>query len=144
MVSNEKGVFTIFGLDQGKYWLKETDAPDGYRPLLDPIELTLTPTFTTDRQNYVKGDGATEKTLQKLDATAHIKEFYDGLFGESDTTLTTSVEEGSADLVVTNKVGSKLPITGSNMTLIMLGAGVVLMTGAYAYNKKRKAVEENK
>lgn len=143
MVSNAEGKFIIFGLDQGTYWLKETDAPDGYRQLLDPIELTLTPTFTSERQEYVAGEGATEKILQALAGTAHITSFYDGLFGNEDQVLETNVENGSANLTVVNKVGSKLPVTGSNLTIIMLGAGTALM--ALAADKQRKtakAVEE--
>ena len=31
MASDAKGVFTILGLDQGTYYLKETDSPAGYR-----------------------------------------------------------------------------------------------------------------
>lgn len=143
MVSDENGAFTIFGLDQGTYWLKETDAPDGYRPLLDPIELTLTPTFTEERNSYIEGDGATDKTLVDLSATAHIKSFYDGLFGEEDTKLETNIENGSAALTVVNKVGSKLPITGSTMTLILLGAGTAIMVGSLAVmNKKKKTKAE--
>lgn len=140
MVSDENGKFVIYGLDQGTYWLKETDSPAGYRELLDPIKLTLTPTFTTDRQNYVAGDGATDKTLQTLEATAHVKEFYNGAYKESDIDLTTDIEKGSANITVVNQVGSKLPITGSNLVVIMLGAGVAIMGGSLAYwNKKRKA-----
>ena len=107
---------------------------------MDPIKLTLTPTFTTDRQNYVAGDGATDKTLQTLEATAHVKEFYNGAYKESDIDLTTDIEKGSANITVVNQVGSKLPITGSNLVVIMLGAGVAIMGGSLAYwNKKRKA-----
>lgn len=75
MVSNAKGEIKIYGLDTGIYYLKETEAPTGYRPLLDPIVLNLKATFTDERNDYVKGDGATDKTLQKLETTAHIKEF---------------------------------------------------------------------
>lgn len=141
MVSNAEGIFKIFGLDQGKYWLKETDSPDGYRELLDPIEITITPTFTTDRDNYVAGDGATDKTLKSLTATAHMKEFLNGAFSEGTSDLKTDVESGTVNLTVVNQVGTKLPVTGSSATVIMLGAGVVLASIAIAKSKRKDSAE---
>ena len=142
MASDAKGVFNILGLDQGTYYLKETDSPAGYRELKDPIVITIKPTFTTDRNNYVSGEGATEKTLQKLEASAHVKEFLNGAYKESDTNLKTNVTDGSANITVVNYVGTKLPITGSNLTMICLGAGTITVVGALALDKKRKS--ENK
>lgn len=138
MASDAKGVFTILGLDQGTYYLKETNSPAGYRELQDPIVITIKPTFNADRNNYVSGEGATEKTLQKLEATAHVKEFLDGAYKESDTNLKTDVTDGSANITVVNYVGTKLPITGSNLTMICLGAGTITVVGALALDKKRK------
>lgn len=138
MVSNAKGEIKIYGLDTGIYYLKETEAPTGYRPLLDPIVLNLKATFTDERNDYVKGDGATDKTLQKLETTAHIKEFFDGAYKESDVDLTTDTSEGSSNLTVINKVGKKLPVTGSSMMLLMLTAGTALVTGAFVYGKRQK------
>lgn len=138
MASDTKGVFTILGLDQGTYYLKETNSPAGYRELQDPIVLNIKPTFNADRNNYNAGEGATEKTLQKLEATAHIKEFLDGKYKESDTDLKTDVTDGSANITVVNYVGTKLPITGSNLTMICLGAGTITVVGALVLNEKRK------
>lgn len=138
MVSDAKGVFNILGLDQGTYYLKETDSPAGYRELQDPIVITIKPTFTTERNSYNAGEGATDKTLKTLEATAHVKEFLNGAYKESDTTLTTDVSKGSANITVVNYVGSKLPVTGSNLTMICLGAGTITVVGALALDKKRK------
>lgn len=138
MVSAEDGTFVIYGLDGGTYYLKETDAPDGYRLLTTPITLTVKPTFTASRDTYVKGNGATEDTLQKLEASAHIESFYDGLLGKEDQTLTTDVAEGSMNMTVINKVGKKLPVTGTSVVLIMLTAGAAMMTGAVVKGHKKK------
>lgn len=138
MASDAKGVFTILGLDQGTYYLKETDSPAGYRELQDPIVITIKPTFTDERNNYNAGEGATDKTLKTLEATAHVKEFLDGAYKESDTDLKTDVTDGSANITVVNYVGTKLPITGSNLTMICLGAGTITVVGALALDKKRK------
>jgi len=138
MSSDEKGVFNILGLDQGTYYLKETDSPAGYRELLDPIVINIKPTFTDERNNYNAGEGATDKTLKTLEATAHVKEFLNGAYKESDTTLTTDVAKGSANITVVNYVGTKLPITGSSLTMICLGAGTITVVGALALDKKRK------
>ena len=139
MVSDKKGEFKIYGLDQGTYYLKETDSPAGYRELLDPIRIVIKPTFTTDRDTYVEGEGATNKILQKLEATAYVKEFQQGAYHESTTDLKTDVDEGAVNITVVNKVGTKLPITGSSLTLICLGAGVVTVLGT---SKKMKKEEE--
>lgn len=143
MASDAKGVFTILGLDQGTYYLKETDSPAGYRELQDPIVITIKPTFTDERNNYNAGEGATEKTLQKLEATAHVEEFLNGAYKESDTNLKTDVTDGSANITVVNYVGTKLPITGSNLTMICLGAGTITVVGALALNKKRKKANKD-
>ena len=142
MVSNAEGVFTIFGLDQGTYYLSEVQAPDGYRRIEDPIVITITPTFTTDRNNYVAGQGATDSTLKSLTATAYIKQFLSGLWKDNTENLTTNVEDGSANITVVNTVNTKLPITGSNGIVVAVGLATGLSALGMVANKKRK--EEDK
>lgn len=139
MISDKNGMFNIIGLDSQTYYLKETVAPDGYRLLKDPIQIDIKATYCEqNRDNYIKGDGATDKTLQKLEATAHFKECYDQSFNEYDNNLTTSVEDGSINLKVVNKVGSKLPATGSIATIILIGAGTAIMGSVLIKNRKKE------
>lgn len=141
MVSDQNGIFNIIGLDSQTYYLKETKAPAGYRLLKDPIKIDIKATYgENNRVNYVKGDGATNKTLQKLEASAHFKEFYTGKYTEYDNNLTTDIETGTLNIKVVNKVGSKLPATGSSMTLLLTAVGTGLMVTALA--KRRKEEKE--
>lgn len=139
MVSDDKGEFKIFGLDGGTYWLKETKAPTGYRPILDPIKIEVIPTYTDARNDYVKGDGATDKTLQKLEYVAYIKQFVAGAMKEDTVALDTNIEDGSGNITVINHVGTKLPITGSVLTILMLGAGTVILICTF---KRKKYTEQ--
>lgn len=138
MVSAKDGTFVIYGLDQGTYYLKETEAPDGYRALLDPIEIRVIPTFTEERDGYVKGEGATDTTLQKLEATAKMKTFYSGLLNAESQSLETEVEDGSINLNVVNKVGMKLPVTGTSTLLIIFAAGSGMMVYSVLSKKKKR------
>ena len=110
--------------------------------MLDPIVINVKPTYTTDRNSYVKGDGATEKTLKKLEGTAHIKSFYNGAFKDEDIKLHTDVNQGNLDIKVINEVGKKLPITGSSAMLVIVCAGAALMGGVIVSNRKRSKKEE--
>ena len=138
MVTDKNGDIVILGLDGGTYWLKETEAPAGYRKILDPIRVEMRPSFALDRNNYVKGDGANGKALTKLEAYAYIKQFLSGIFKEENLTLTTDLANGSANINVINTVGKKLPITGSNGMMILLGAGCVLIVLAKKFSKKEE------
>ena len=141
MVSDANGSVVINGLDSGTYYLKETKAPTGYRKMKDAIILTVEPTFTEERDSYVKGDGETEKTLVSLAASAHVKTFLNGVYSEEDTTLVTEAETGKINITVINTVGSKLPVTGSVATIIMLAAGAGLVM-FYLSGKKKDKQEE--
>lgn len=142
MVSDENGEFVIYGLDDQVYYLKETDAPAGYRALLDPIKLTVDASFAADRNNYVKGDGATDKALASLTYTAYVKQFVSGEYEETTGELVTDVETGSGNLSVINAVGSKLPVTGSAGTILLMGGGAAAMlTGLILSRRKKEDAE---
>lgn len=138
MVTDKNGDIVILGLDGGMYWLKETEAPVGYRKILDPIRVEIRPSFASDRNAYVKGDGANGKALTQLEAFAYIKQFLSGIFKDENLTLTTDLANGSANINVINTVGKKLPITGSKGMFILLGAGGVLVVLGKVFLKKKK------
>ena len=138
MVSDSNGVFNIIGLDSQVYYLKETKAPAGYRLLKDAIKIDVKATYG-NRDNYIKGDGATDKTLQKLEATAQFREFYTGKYNEYENNLITDVETGAVNIKVVNKVGSKLPATGSIATVLLVGAGSAVMASVIIRNRKKEA-----
>ncbi len=136
MVSNADGSLKIYGLDSGTYYLKETEAPTGYRKILDPIKLTVNATFTDERQDYVKGTGVGTDILKSLTATADTKIFVAGSYVEEHLSLATDVETGTMNLTVVNTRGTKLPATGSVMTLVCVGVGSALV--GYSIYRKRK------
>lgn len=49
ITTDATGTFNIEGLDSGKYYLTETDAPDGYNKLTAPVTVTITGA-TTDEE----------------------------------------------------------------------------------------------
>lgn len=138
MISPDNGQFVIYGLDSGTYYLKETEAPAGYRLLKNPIKLDIKATFTNDRDHYVKGSGANDTILKELNATAKIESFYSGITKKEEQTLQTNVEKGSMNLTVINQVGSKLPVTGTPVVLIMVLTGSILMTIAVLSSKRKR------
>ena len=139
IVSDENGAFNIIGLDSQVYFLKETKAPDGYRLLKDPIEIDVKAVYGADnRTEYIKGDGATDKTLRSLEATAKFKEFYTGVHSEYEKSLSTNVDTGTLNIKVVNKVGSKLPATGSAATIVLVCAGTAVMAAVLIKKKKNE------
>ena len=138
IISQNDGTFDVYGLDSGVYYLKETKAPVGYRPLLEPIELVVTAEFPQDRNNYVKGNGAKEETLQ-LSATAKIKDFVLGQARERVVNLETDQMEGSFQVSVVNTTGKKLPVTGSMLMPVFLIAGIGCMGMALRKGKEQDA-----
>lgn len=136
MTSDSDGEFKLYGLDSGTYYIKEVSAPTGYRKLLEPIKLEITPTFTEERNSYVKGEGAGSEVL-KLAATATIRTFLLGQQENQEVVLDVDQEAGSLNLSVVNTAGTKLPVTGSQAMLVLAAAGAVLMLISVRKGKKR-------
>lgn len=140
--SDKDGNFSIVGLDSGTYYLKEVKPPVGYRLLEKPIELNITANMTKERNSYIKGEGATDKTLKSIDASGKIEEFYDQIIKKGASDLVTNAEEGSVDIKVTNEVLRKLPVTGQTamFAAVVIGAGAVSV-GLFGATRKKKSVE---
>ena len=129
------------GLDAGKYFLVETEAPAGYAKLgtaipFEVVALKADDTNAADGEQtgkskvIVANDGYIE--LQKAD-----KSESDGIMPNDGTT-------GDVNLVIKNYEGVTLPGTGSITSLILMGAGAaVAIGGGLFFGLKKKKDDED-
>ena len=131
ITSAENGLFSVAGLDDGTYYLREIKAPDGYNLLEDDLQIVITAT-TTNGQNW-NGVAATALTALTISV--------DGAAAEKGI-----LETGAVAITVENNGGSTLPETGGIGTTIFYAAGalLVLCAGVLLFVKlrMRKAGDE--
>lgn len=135
ITSDSNGKFSIYGLDQGEYWIKEVKAPKGYRGLDRPIKLKINATMTEDRDSYLTGQGSLNYIFNELLVDAYFSYFNRFGLSENKVQLISDADKGIANLEVINIKGKKLPVTGSSTALVCtLIPTVILM---YFYKKRK-------
>lgn len=134
----ETGVFKVAGLDEGTYYIKETDAPEGYNMLEEPIKIELLAVTNKDSgYTYVKDDASAAFT--SLNA-----EIDDVTATTGDPAVNANYDDGVVPVEVKNNKGSKIPETGGIGTKIFTVAGGTIAVGAgvLLITKKRMKKED--
>lgn len=116
-ITDDKGNLLFEKVEVGTYFLKETQAPAGYRKLLEPIKVEFK--CVDGKHVYVVNDVVIDES-------------------NSDENYSMSLENDwyVGNMTVINERGAKLPATGSKGTVLLVGAGAVLCLAGL--NQKRK------
>ena len=123
--SDENGFFSVTGLDDGTYYLKETKAPEGYNTLTDPIKVVI----TANTNNGQNRPGETTD-LSTITISINGAEATDG-----------TVANGTVSVEVENNSGATLPSTGGIGTTIFYVVGGGLMVAAVILLVTKKRME---
>ena len=115
LTSAEGGTFKIAGLDDGTYFLREIQAPNGYNLLEDPVELVITAT-TANGQNW---NGIAADALTGLPITV-----------DNGAAQNGDLDTGIVNVTVENNRGATLPETGGMGTTLFYIIGGLLVVGA--------------
>lgn len=126
--TTDSGEIYVKGLDAGTYTVKETHTLAGYNTIPD-----FTFTIKATGLNNAEGVGENKLTVKTSTAGSNLVEV--------DTTNT---DNGIATLIVKNKQGSGLPLTGLNgVTFTWIAGGAVLCIGVAHLIRSRKQAEES-
>lgn len=110
------GSIAVSGLDAGEYKVVETQAPDGYNTV---------PSFTFQIYPVYKEATGDIDTIRVQTSNANVS--------------TINVYDGVVDLVVKDKAGMTLPLTGENgIALLWIVGGVMVAAGAVYLVRSRK------
>lgn len=126
--TTDSGEINVKGLDAGTYTVKETHTLAGYNTIPDF-------TFTIKAIGLDKAEGVGENKLTVTTST----------MGSNLVKVdTTNTDNGTAALIVKNKQGSGLPLTGLNgVTFTWIAGGAVLCIGVAHLIRSRKQAEES-
>ena len=126
--TTDSGEINVKGLDAGTYTVKETHTLAGYNTIPDF-------TFTIKATGLDKAEGVGENKLTVTTST----------MGSNLVKVdTTNTDNGTAALIVKNKQGSGLPLTGLNgVTFTWIAGGAVLCIGVAHLIRTRKQAEES-
>ena len=115
--TDANGAINLKGLDVGIYYLEEIKTKDGYNKLDTPVQIEITPTYTSD------GDECSVVVNYEVDG----------------------MEQGASHTVgVRNSQGATLPSTGGIGTTIFYVVGGVLAVGAVVILVTKKRMSNEK
>ena len=114
-----KGRFGIRGLDSGTYYVKELQAPDGYRAG-DDVKVEITAGMKD--QNGIKGKLDSLKISVEQEGKTRTHDSASKENGQDPYGVL--LEEGTVRSNVTNRSSVLLPVTGGTGTAIFYGAGI--------------------
>ena len=115
LTSAADGIFKIAGLDDGTYYLREIQAPNGYNLLEEDVQLVI----TADTENGQNWAGEPGQALTALNIRVNDGELQPG-----------NTETGIVNVTVANNQGATLPETGGMGTTLFYIIGGLLVVGA--------------
>ena len=130
-VTGSNGQLTFQNLIPGtSYWMKETDAPAGYKI---PVNADGSDIVWEVKANYTNGN-FTFLVNNKAYGTDTSNPYW----------VSGTASNRVCNMEIVNEIGAKLPNTGSSMMLLLLVAGVMLMGGAIVISRKSRKTSDDK
>lgn len=136
---DDKGEVSHSGLSNGNYWLVETKTEPGYNLLAKPVKVELSIAYKTSwsEMNEYENGVWVKHELTKREEKFEKDESKDEMNGGKENG---EKGIGSKSIVVVNKKGFQLPVTGGFGTLLFSGIGVLLVLAGVAvlFSMKKK------
>lgn len=128
-----------------RYWLVETKTVDGYNLLAKPVEAKLSIAYMTKWKEKNKYENSKLVKHERTEVKETFATDENDNANNTDITMNGGTESGekgigSKSIVVVNKKGFQLPVTGGFGTLLFSGIGVLLVLAGVAvlFSMKKK------
>lgn len=121
MTTNELGLISLDGIDDGEFFLKEVRHPDGFNLLKEPVNIVI------------RGDQNAAGGMESLSVTSSCAD-------RIDTEVSADKSTGIIQLIVENIEGSAIPVTGGEGTaaIMLSGLFLVLCAAGLMLTRRRK------